>query len=306
MLDVRRLRVLREVVETGSVTRAAHRLSYAPSAVSQHIAALERETGVALLERAGRGIRPTAAGELLASHAADVIARLQEAEAALVSLRDGHSGRLVVAAFATAGASLIPTAVREFRRHHPDVDVSITMADEDEAQEALRVGRVDLALVVTEELSFRVLDDLVAVPLLTDPFRLVLSKAHPLAARRSIALAELADEGWVAASRTSTLCTRQATDACRAAGFEPRPAVEADDYPAAQAYVAAGLGVALVPLMALSAVHEGVVVRRVRGDEPCRHVAVLSRGASARGGAVPPMLAALKAAAAQQRRQPPR
>ena len=302
MLDVRRLRVLREVVDTGSVTTAAQRLNYAPSAVSQHIAALERETGVALLERAGRGIRPTAAGRLLADHAGDVLARLAEAEQALAAIRDGHSGRIVLAAFPTAGHGLVPTAVTAFRRDHPDVAVSVTIAEEDAARDELRNGRVDVALVVSEAMATPPQDDLVSISLLADPFRIVLPRRHALAGRRTIALPELADELWVTASSSSTLCERQAREACQAAGFEPQPAVEADDYAATQAYVAAGLGVALVPLMALNAVHEGVVVRRIRGDEPRRHVVALTRPAVARTGAVAAMIQALRLSAAEQQR----
>jgi DNA-binding transcriptional LysR family regulator len=302
MLDVRRLRVLREVVDAGSVTAAAHRLAYAPSAVSQQIAALERETGVALLERAGRGIRPTAAGLLLAEHAREVIARLHEAEAALAALREGHTGRVALAAFPTAGAGLVPTAVREYKRHAPHVAVNVTIAEETDARDALRDGRVDIALVVDEALpDDGETDAYVRVPLLEDPFRLVLNRRHPLAARRTIALAEMAGDLWVTASSWSTLCEKQTRDACLAAGFEPKPAVEADDYTAAQAYVAAGMGVALVPAMALGAVHDGVVVRRIRGDEPVRHVVALTRPALARDGAVPGMLSALRVAADEQR-----
>src|ERR671917_2115769 len=111
MLDLRRLRVLRGVVATGSMAAAADELGYTPSAVSQHLAALEREAGTPLLERAGRGVRPTPAGALLAEHAAAVLARLAEAEAALADLVAGRIGRLGVTFFPTAGASLVPPAV---------------------------------------------------------------------------------------------------------------------------------------------------------------------------------------------------
>src|SRR3954462_7753210 len=119
MLDVRRLRVLKAVVDTGSVTGAAQRLSYSPSAVSQTIGALEKDAGTSLLERIGRGVQPTAAGRLLAEHAAGVLARIAEAEQALADLRAGHTGRIRLAAFPTAGAAFVPKAVAAFRAQCP-------------------------------------------------------------------------------------------------------------------------------------------------------------------------------------------
>src|SRR5207245_2960610 len=143
-------------------------------------------------------------------------------------------------------------------------------------------------------------ESLLRVPLLDDPFRVLLNRRHRLASRRSIALSELADEPWVTASPSSSLCERQVRDACEVAGFTLSPAVEADDYAAAQGYVAAGLGVALAPALALGAVHDGVAVRRIRGDEPVRHIVALARPAVAGDGALPNLLAALRAAADEQ------
>jgi len=303
MLDVRRLRVLQAVVETGSVTAAAAHLSYTPSAVSQHIAALEREAGTTLLERSGRGVRPTAAGRLLAEHAGDVLARLAEAEHALLSLRNGESGRLALVAFPTAGAGLVPAAVGEFRARQPGVHLDLTVAETDDASAAVRSGQVDIGVAVEPFAPDAVPDDgLRYVHLLDDPFRLVLPKGHRLAGRRRIDVADLAEEPWVATSACPGYCQEQAIEACRAAGFAPRFAVEADDYPATQGFVGVGLGIALIPLLALGAVREGVVVRRVRGPEPVRHVYALTRPAIAGEGPVAVMLDALRTAAAEQRR----
>ncbi len=300
VLDVRRLRVLKAVVEAGSVTAAAQRLGYTPSAVSQHVAALEREAGTTLLERSGRGVRPTRAGLLLAEHAGAVLARLAEAENALVALRAGQSGRLGITAFPTAGATLVPAAVGRFRVRRPGVHLDVTVAETDEATDAVRSGRVDVGVTVEPSApgSGRA-DDLVHVHLLADPFRVVLPRGHRLASRRRIDIGELAAEPWVATSSCPASCQQQAVDACAAAGFTPRFTVQADDYPATQGYVAVGLGVALVPVLGLGGVHDGVVVRRLRDPEPVRHVYAVTRRSTTRDGAVPVMLDALRDAAAE-------
>jgi DNA-binding transcriptional LysR family regulator len=296
MLDVRRLRVLRTVVDTGSVTAAAARLSYTPSAISQQLSTLERETGLALVERQGRGLRPTAAGRMLAEHAGAVLDRLADAEAALGALREGRTGRVAVAAFSTAGSSLVPVALRDFRRTHPGLAVDVSVAEPDEAVERVRSGRCDVAVVV----GVPDLTGLHCRHLLDDPYRVVLPADHPLAGRLRIRLADLSDEAWIGTASAPGYCERQIVDACVAAGFTPRFAVEADEYPATQGYAAAGLGVALVPLLALGAVAGGVVVRRVDGTEPVRRVSVVTRPALLGTPGVPAMLDAFGSAAAAQ------
>jgi DNA-binding transcriptional LysR family regulator len=301
VLDVRRLRVLHAVVETGSVTRAAARLSYTPSAISQQLATLERETGLPLVERAGRGLRPTAAGRLLAEHAEVVLARLDEAEAALGALRDGRTGRVTVAAFFTAGSSLVPVALRDYRRDHPDVAVDVVVAEPDEAIERVRSGRCDVGVVVPYAAPAGDVADLHCRHLLDDPYRVVLPADHPLADRARVRLADLADEPWIRTASAPGYCQQQVAEACTAAGFTPRYAVEADEYPTTQGYAAAGLGVALVPLLALGAVATGVVVRRVDGPEPVRRVCAVTRPSLLATRAVVGLLDALDSAAAQHR-----
>jgi DNA-binding transcriptional LysR family regulator len=300
VLDVRRLRVLQAVVETGSVTRAAARLSYTPSAISQQLATLEREAGLALVERAGRGLRPTAAGRLLADHATGVLARLDEAEAALGALRDGRTGRVSVVAFSTAGASLVPIAVRDFRRDHPGVAVDVAVAEPDEAVDRVRSGRCDVGIIVPPGDPATVLADLHSRHLLDDPYRVVLPADHALADRARIRLADLAGEPWIGTASAPGYCQQQVLDACVAAGFTPRYAIEADEYPATQGYAAAGLGVALVPLLALGATAPGAVVRRVDGPEPARRVCAVTRPALLETRAVTALLDAFGSAAAAQ------
>ena len=300
VLDLRRLRVLRAVVRTGSVRAAAEQLGYTPSAISQHVTALERETGAVLLERAGRGVRPTDAAQLLADVADDVLDRLADAEAALAALRAGRTGRVHLTSFPSAGAALVPPAVAAFRRSHPDIELVLGVAEPDEALPALRAGDVDVAVVVEPFAPADApVDDLVRAHLLVDPYAVLLPADHPLAVDPDVDLADLAGLAWVGTSSAPGHCQQAVNDACRAAGFSPTYAVQADEYPATQGFVAAGLGVALVPRMALGYTHDRVVVRPVRGAQPVRHVYAAMRTARASEAVVVGVLAALCEAARQ-------
>jgi DNA-binding transcriptional LysR family regulator len=301
MLDVRKLRVLRVVVDTGSMAAAADQLGYTPSAVSQHLAALEREAGTPLLERAGRGVKATAAGALLARHAEAVLTRLAEAEAALSDLVSGRIGRLGVTFFPTAGASLVPPAVATFRRRHPGVELRLDVAEPAEALAALEAGATDVAVVVAASNTATTVDGLNWTPLLDDPYHIVLPRGHELGRRRSLPLAAIADEPWVDTTSVPGPCQDAINAACEQAGFRPRIAVEADDYPTTQGLVAAGLGVALLPGLALGAPHPGVVVRPVREPRPVRHIHAVVRAGRARQPAVLTMVQALHAAAKARR-----
>ena len=299
MLDVRRLRVLSAVVDAGSMAAAAQELGYTPSAVSQHVAALEREAGTPLLERVGRGVRATAAGELLAGYAVPILAKLAEAEAALADLVAGRTGRVGVTFFPTAGATLVPAAVAEFRRRYPGVELQLEVAEPDEALRALLNRTTDVAIVVAgssrpEGTRWR--------HLLDDPYHVVLPSAHPLAGRRSIDLGELTAEPWIDTDSVPGPCQRVILEACELAGFTPRAAtVQADDYPTTQGLVAAGIGIALVPGLALGTVPPGVVVLPIRRHRPVRSIhAVVREGCATQPAAHPAVntvLAALQHAA---------
>src|ERR687894_2936315 len=147
MLDVRRMRVLKEVAAQGSFSAAAEALSFTQSAVSQHVAALEREAGASLVERGPRGVRLTDAGRALVEHADAIIARLDDAEEELAAIAGLRGGRLRIASFQSAGATLVPRAMGEFHRRHPDVDVTVRQEDCG-ANEALAAGEADLAIVM--------------------------------------------------------------------------------------------------------------------------------------------------------------
>ena len=271
MLDVRRMRVLREVAAQGSFSAAAEALSFTQSAVSQHVAALERETGTQLVERGARGVRLTEAGGLLVSHADAILARIEAAEDELAALAGLRGGRLRLISFQSGGATLAPRAVASFRERHPGVELSMIEAEPEESARRLRTGDADLALVYDYPAVPDMLPaELELVHLVDDPYEVLLPAGHALAERRRLSLRDLEGEPWVAS--TPACGCRMITEAvCREAGFEPKVAFEADETSAAQALVAAGVGVTLLPRLALTTVHPGVVARTLT-DAPERRV----------------------------------
>jgi DNA-binding transcriptional LysR family regulator len=266
------MKVLREVAARGSFSAAAEALSFTQSAISQHVAALERETGTKLVERSPRGVRPTEAGRALVAHTDAILARIEAAEEELAAIKGLRGGRLRLACFQSAGATLVPRAVAEFHQRHPDVDLGMIEAEPEDAREPLRSGEIDLALVYDFEALPGMLDDeLELTHLIDDPYDVVVPREHRLAKRRGVKLGDFADEPWVAATSISG-CRRIAERVCQEAGFEPRIAFEADETQAAQSLVAAGVGVSLLPRLALTTVHPGVVARSLRGSAPVRRI----------------------------------
>ncbi len=293
---MRRIRVFRSVVSSGSISAAAANLGYTPSAVSQQVSALQREAGLPLLEKSGRGVRPTAAGETLAEYAAVIMTKLAEAETALADLREGRTGRLTVHYFATAGASLVPPAVARWRREFPGVQLDLKLNEPAYSTAASAEGRADVELVVLPE-DFAAPAGVRVIRLLDDPYAAVLPKQHELARKRVIDLAELAEQPWVDNEWPPGTCRQIMLDACAAAGFTPGFVVESDDYPTAMAFVGSGLGVTLVPRLALGTTPAGVVVRKVRRPEPVREIFVAVRTAVLGNPAVRGLLDALRAVA---------
>lgn len=284
--------MLAAVVSDGSVTAAAARLGYTPSAISQQVAALEKEAGTELLERVGRGVRPTAAGLLLTEYADAIGRQVAEAETAIGDLLAGRTGRLSVRYFATAGAHLVAPAVARLRAEHPGVQIDLKLTGPDPLPD-VREGRADLALVVgpSDEDGVRLLH------LLDDPYLAVLPAAHPLAGRRSIHLTDLADEPWVGSEWPGPCLEAQLT-ACATAGFQPRFVVDSEDYATAQGFVAAGLGVTLIPRLGLGGRHPGVAVRQIRAPEPSRAIHAAVRETALPQPALEAFVEALREAAA--------
>jgi molybdate transport repressor ModE-like protein len=301
MLDVRRLRVLREVSRRGSFSAAAQALTYSQSAVSQQIAALEREAGARLVERQGRGIRLTDAGRALVRRADAILAELAGADAELRAIAGLRAGRVRVSTFASAATTLLPAAVADFRDAHREVQVELSLVEAvDEALEGLQAGRADLALVAQPVDQPPGPDPVAAHRLFEDPMLAVLPGGHRLARRRTLRLEELAGEPWVLGGGPG--CTDRATilRACHTAGFEPRVTLDfpTDDYNATQGMVAAGAGVTLLPRLALAVPRDDLAVRPLAGGGPSRRVAAAVR----RGDQGPATLAMLEVVRAAARR----
>jgi molybdate transport repressor ModE-like protein len=236
MLDVRRLVVLREVATQGSFSAAAQALTYSQSAVSQQIATLEREAGARLVQRQGRGIRLTDAGQALVRRADAILTELAAAETDLRLIAGLRGGQVRVSTFASAATSLLPAAVTAFRAAHPGVRVELSLVEEtSEAVEGLRAGRADLALLA-EPLDQPVSGPVETHRLLDDPMLAVLPAGHRLARRRTVRLDDLAAEPWVLGGGPGCSDRAIILRACHAAGFEPRVSVEfpTDDYNATQ------------------------------------------------------------------------
>ncbi|SKC71046.1 LysR family transcriptional regulator [Krasilnikoviella flava] len=266
-LDLTRLRVLAAVARTGSVTAAARELHYAQPSVSHHLARLESEAGIALLQRAGRGVRLTEAGRLLAARAEEILGRVEGARRELDALVGLRAGRARLASFPSALATLVPAAVAGLRSAHPGLGVGLVEAEPPEAVAALQAGDVDVALV------FRHTDAPHARPAMDlARFEVTVVHSEPIALVRRAAdvggagdlphalpddaqggppqLGDLRDAAWIAGCER---CRADLVARCATAGFAPRIAFETDDYVAVQALVASGAGVSLLPSLALRA-----------------------------------------------------
>jgi DNA-binding transcriptional LysR family regulator len=272
MLNPTRLLVFRALAEQGSFTAAAETLSYTQSAVSQQISALERETGAALVERDRKRTRLTEAGEILLAHADAILGRIEHAERELSAYVQAQSGRLRLAAFESAGAALVPTAVQGFHRRYPEVELNVVQMEPEEAGARLESRQLDLAVVydldpptgaLSEELELTYLFD--------DTYAAVLPKRHPLAREGRVELAQLAEDVWINTTERD-LCHRIILAACRTAGFEPRVAFEVDEIATSQALVARGAGVTLLPSLAMGSRHRDVVVASLGDAAPVRSI----------------------------------
>jgi DNA-binding transcriptional LysR family regulator len=298
MLNVGRLRVLKEVAYRGSLSGAAEALSYSQSAVSQQISALEAETGMTLLERHPRGVTLTAAGQTLVGHAEGILARLEAAEAALSGIAGLRGGRLRMASFPTAGATLMPLAIATFRSAYPGVELTLAEGEPEEIVPRLRAGELDLALLFEFAGETPLQEGMTRVELLEDPMYLALARKHALASKDKLRLEDLREQSWVQTSRSSR-CARHVVRCCHAAGFEPEVSFESDDYQTVQGLVAAGVGVALIPELALSVVREDIAIRALSPSSPVRRVIAAAPAGARLVPAAPAMLAVLEGAAVQ-------
>jgi DNA-binding transcriptional LysR family regulator len=251
-MNVTRLRIVYELSRRGSVTAVAEALWMTPSAVSQHLAAFERETGAKLVERAGRGVRLTAAGRTLAEHGAIVLDALDAAETALAAAGDAPSGRLRVAAFPSVVRRLLPAAIAQLRVDHPELVVEIEDLEGAQGLDAVRTGRVDVAVI--DDWGWdagAARDGLEVAELFEDPLVVVLPSEHALTDRDHVQWAELAEEAFIVEPRAS-LFAHTVASACRRAGFEPRVLARVHDLGAMLALAEAAGYVCVLPELAVS------------------------------------------------------
>ncbi|WP_407835668.1 LysR substrate-binding domain-containing protein [Streptomyces sp. DSM 116496] len=263
MLDVRRLRLLRELAHRGTIAAVAEALSFSPSAVSQQLSVLEREAGLSLLERTGRRVRLTPAGQNLVRHADAVLELLERADAELAEARGGLAGALRIGSFPTATRAVVPAALAELARRHPGLEPMVSETDPAAVADALRAGDLDVALInaydfvpapeepglATEPLYREAM--YLATP--TGPADSVdgVAPAGPGGAGQRALLRTHADAPWITAT-PGTLCHAMTVRACEDAGFMPRIRHQVDEFATVLALVAAGQGVAVVPQLGIT------------------------------------------------------
>lgn len=276
MLELRQLRILRAVGRLGSFSAAADEMRYTQSAVSKQIGVLERQLGTPLVERAVRPVRLTYAGRLLVEQAEDALASVSAAEAQVEAIAGLRAGRVEVGCFASAGATFAARAVARFRSRHAGVDVGVSEAGPAELTARTRAGDFDFAL------SFAYAPEppggLERIPLFDDPFAAVLPRDHTLAGRERLHITELSACPWLlprGEGGQPALVLELMGRACAAAGFEPQVALQVNDCQMVQALVAAGMGIALLPVLALHPVRDDIVVRPVDGAPPPRRIFAL-------------------------------
>ena len=270
MLDVRRLRVLCEVARHGSFSGAAAALGYTQPAVSRQIQTLEAEVGAMLVRRVPRGAILTDAGRLLVDRGEMILARLDDAEAELKALAGVEGGRLRLASFASAAASVLPRAITRFRECHPAVELSVVVVDPTYSIPQLLAGDLDMALSHDADLEAQCTPgEIELTHLFDDPMYVAMPVGHPLADAPELDLARFAGEQWMLATTRTCPDSRLFLRACHAAGFEPQMAFQHDDYSAILGFVAAGVGVSLIPDMVTRGVRDDVVVRTLDPPPPC-------------------------------------
>ncbi len=300
MIDAAGLRVIRAIADHGSFTAAALHLGYSQPAVSQMVKRLEQRLGTVLVERVGRTVRLTEAGEVLARAAVPVMNALNSAEDEIAAITGLHAGRVRLMAFPSSSVSLVPRALAQVRRDHPGVQVNFTEAEPPESIAALRAGECDLAVAFSYPGSpvarGEDLDDFVVHHLLTEDVQVALPRTHPLAGAEVVDLADLSDADWIAGCPR---CRGHLLQVTADAGFQPRLSFETEDYVAVQGFVAAGLGVALIPDLIRNATHNADVVVRPLRQTTIREIYIVTTADLEGVPAVAATLDALKANAAQ-------
>ena len=271
MLDPHRLRIFRSVVASGSVQAAADNLGLTSSAVSQHLQALQKETGLTLFQRAGRGIVPTEAAVVLDAQTDEIMSQWGRLEQVVSDLRDGRSGRLTIGYFASAGAAWMPSLVKRLTKEFPDLVLELVLTEVEH-----RGPRPDIDLVIDPP-DAPVPQGYNRVDLIDDQYVAVVPRTHALADAATISLADLRGETWVSNDYPKALGHRLLVAACAAAGFRPRFTVQAQDHYTAIGFVGAGIGVSVMPGLAARSLPPTVVRLDLEPPAPVRHLAALVR-----------------------------
>jgi DNA-binding transcriptional LysR family regulator len=291
MLDVRRLRLLSELSRRGTIAEVARVVGYTPSAISQSLMQLEREAGVALLERDGRRVRLTPAARGLVARAERVLAELDAAEAELAAEHQAVRGEIVIGAFPSAAAGLLVPAIVDLSRRHPELSCTVREHEPEDGIPLLRSGELDLLVSESyDAVNPAPTGGLESHPLLAEPLLLVLRRDYP--AREPVALASLSDAHWIA-GLADTQFDAVLQHACRSAGFAPLIVHRADDAALLHSLVGAGLGIGLLPALACSGTEE-VRYAEISPPPPRRHVSGLVRRGAARRPALAAALDALR------------
>jgi len=299
MLNVNRMRVLREVAARGSIAAAAEALYLSPSAVSQQMSTLEREAGVELLERVGRGVRLTPAGERLVAYTERVLVVLEEAQADVDAVAHGVAGRVHTSAFPTAARALLVPALARIKAAYPRLQLRMVDLEPEDGIPLLRIGELDILLTYEfEMLPPREQPGLERVPLMSEPMAIAMPVAHPLAAG-TVRVADLGGEQWIVGRDGSSFLEVQ-VHVSNEAGYEPKVDLHSNDYQVILAAVEAGLGVALVPPMARFADYPGVAFRQPADMEIRRHIVALIRRGSQKSPAVAAAMDAIRQVARER------
>jgi DNA-binding transcriptional LysR family regulator len=287
-IDVRRLRVLREVAALGSFSAAADALAFTQPAVSRQIATLESEAGTRLVDRTARGVRLTPAGELLVEHAEAILGRLATAESQLEALAELDTGRLRLGSFPTASATLTALSIAAFAESHPGIELRLVEGRSATTLPMVAAAELDLAIV--SDANVEAPENVRLEHLMDDPFFIALPREHPLADVPDLHMEDLRDETWIEGDQ----CAEALLCAGRAAGFEPRIAFDCAEWLGKQGLVAAGVGITLIPSVGLATVREDIVVRSLGDDGPSRRVYLATPARLSEAPAVAPMKAILR------------
>ena len=281
MLDPLKLRVLRSVVETGSIRASAEALGYTPSAVSQHLSSLRRETGLELVERSGRGIMVTAHGRALAEQAGPALEALAALDRTVQDLRSGRTGTLRLGYAGSFAATWIPQLTLDVRRRFPELGLDFRVRECTDAD----VGADGFDIVVGEGLPLERAEEWECQDLLEEGYVVIVGLDHPLASRSEVTLKELADEPWATDDPLDSSWFERIAAACRAAGFSPAVAVNPRDFPTVLGFVATGDYVTVQPSLIAEDLRPDVVAVPLAGPGPRRRLRVQVRCAVSRSPA---------------------